>query len=231
MNDIENTRNVYIKNKNNNFSSDNDDIIKQLSQLTSNDDKSFEYSLMSRNIPFLYDMNNLSKDFINNNISEKNTNFLGIKNLKKNPDEERLLINNKYFPLNQKLKYLCSLIQIYNINIKKYDDLKDFNKYFSNDNLKPNQLEPINILFDIISELIFYIQRETKNNDILMKEIKTIKQKRTEQENLINKLKIKIEEKEKELQEMKPIENDDFFKYDLQEKEINMFNDIKYLIY
>ena len=131
MNDIENTRNVYIKNKNNNFSSDNDDIIKQLSQLTSNDDKSFEYSLMSRNIPFLYDMNNLSKDFINNNISEKNTNFLGIKNLKKNPDEERLLINNKYFPLNQKLKYLCSLIQIYNINIKKYDDLQEFSKYFS----------------------------------------------------------------------------------------------------
>ena len=70
------------------------------------------------------------------------------------------------------------------------------NKYFSNDNLKPNQLEPINILFDIINELIFYIQREIKNNDILMKELKISKNKRTEQENLINKLNMMIKEKD-----------------------------------
>ena len=155
--------------------------------MTSNDDKSFESSLILKNIPMIYDMNNFSKDNNNNNLS--NRNMYGISNLKNSPVKENSIITNKHFPLNQKLKYLCSLIQINNINIKKYDDLKDFNKYFSNDVLKPNQLEPINILFDIISELIFYIQREVKNNDILMKEIKIIKQKRTGQENIINELK------------------------------------------
>ena len=160
MNDIENRKKLYKKNRNIACSPDNDDIIKQLSQITSNDDKSFESSLILKNIPMIYDMNNFSKDNNNNNLS--NRNMYGISNLKNSPVKENSIITNKHFPLNQKLKYLCSLIQINNINIKKYDDLKDFNKYFSNDVLKPNQLEPINILFDIISELIFYIQREVK---------------------------------------------------------------------
>ena len=220
MNDIENSRNLNSKKHNNNFSSDNDDIIHQLSQITSNDDKSFESSLISKNIPTLYDINNCSKE-INTNLSKRNNNYGEIKNLKKNIDEENILINNKYFPLNQKLKYLCSLIQIYNINIKKYDDLKEFNKFFSNDILKPNQLEPINILFDIISELIFYIQRENKNNGMLMKEIKISKDKRNEQENIINKLKLIIKEKEKELEEITPLKNDDCFNYEEKQKEIN----------
>ena len=221
MNDIENSRNIHKKKQTNNLSSDNDDIIKQLSQITSNDDKSFETSLTSKNIPILYDMNNYS-DVINNN-----RNLYKNKNIKKTLDEENILINNKHFPLNQKLKYLCSLIQIFNINIKKYDDLQEFSKYFSNDKLKPNQLEPINILFDIISELIFYIQRENKNNDILMKELKKIKQKRAEQENFINKLKLNIEEKKKEIEEMTSIKNnDDYFKYSIKEKE-NEINELK----
>ena len=220
MNGIENRRNSNRKIKNNNLSSDNDDIIKQLSQITSNDDKSFESSLITKNIPILYDINNKSKD-VNIKLSERNRNLNSIKDSKKNLDEDNLLINNKYFPLNQKLKYLCSLIQIYNINIKKYDDLQQFNRYFTNDILKPNQLEPINILFDIISELIFYIQREIKNNDILMKEIKITKQKRTEQENIINQLKTKILEKEKAIQEMTPLKKEENFKNDLIEKEIN----------
>ena len=221
MNDIENSRNIRKKKQTNNLSSDNDDIIKQLSQITSNDDKSFESSLTSKNIPILYDMNNYS-DVINNNQK-----FYKNKNIKKTLDEENILINNKHFPLNQKLKYLCSLIQIFNINIKKYDDLQEFSKFFSNDKLKPNQLEPINILFDIISELIFYIQRENKNNDILMKELKIIKHKRAEQENVINKLNSKIEEKEREIEEMASIKNnDDYFKYNLKEKE-NEINELK----
>ena len=220
MNDIENSLNSNRKNKNSNLSSDNEDIIKQLSQITSNEDKSFESSLISKNIPKYYDMNNYSND-ININISKKIKNIYEIQNLKHGKDEENPLINNKYFPLNQKLKYLCSLIQIFNINIKKYDDLKDFNKFFSNDILKPNQLEPINILFDIISELIFYIQRELKNNDILMKEIKISKNKRVEQENLINKLKIIIKEKENELKNISPKSRHDINKNKSKEKEIN----------
>ena len=169
MNDFENSINSSRRIKNNNTSSDHEDIIKQLSQMTSNDDKSFDSSLISKNIPRYYDINNNCSKDINNNLSRKNKNIFEIQNLKQSIEKENILTNNIYFPLNQKLKYLCSLIQIFNINIKKYDDLKDFNKYFSNDNLKPNQLEPINILFDIINELIFYIQREIKNNDILMK--------------------------------------------------------------
>ena len=220
MNDIENSLNSNRKNKNSNLSSDNEDIIKQLSQITSNEDKSFESSLISKNIPKYYDMNNYSND-ININISKKNKNIYEIQNLKHGKDEENPLINNKYFPLNQKLKYSCSLIQIFNINIKKYDDLKDFNKFFTNDILKPNQLEPINILFDIISELIFYIQRELKNNDILMKEIKISKNKRVEQENLINKLKIIIKEKENELKNISPKSKNDIDKNKSKEKEIN----------
>ena len=218
MKDIENSRNSNIKKGNSNFSYDNDDIIKQLSQITSNDDKSFESSLTSKNIPILYDKNNFSKD-INSVFSERNKYQNEIKNMKKNPDY--LLINKKYFPLNQKLKYLCSLIQTFNINIKKYDDLKEFDTYFSKDILKPNQLEPINILFDIISELIFYIQRELKNNSILMNEIKLIKQKRTEQETLINKLKYQIKNKEIELEKMESINKEDYSQFNLKEKEIN----------
>jgi len=217
MKDIENSRNSNIKKGNSNFSYDNDDIIKQLSQITSNDDKSFESSLTSKNIPILYDKNNFSKD-INSILSERNKYQNEIKNMKKNPD---LLINKKYFPLNQKLKYLCSLIQTFNINIKKYDDLKEFDTYFSKDILKPNQLEPINILFDIISELIFYIQRELKNNSILMNEIKLIKQKRTEQETIINKLKYQIKNKEIELEKMESINKEDYSQFNLKEKEIN----------
>ena len=217
MKDIENSRNSNIKKGNSNFSYDNDDIIKQLSQITSNDDKSFESSLTSKNIPILYDKNNFSKD-INSVFSERNKYQNEIKNMKKNPD---LLINKKYFPLNQKLKYLCSLIQTFNINIKKYDDLKEFDTYFSKDILKPNQLEPINILFDIISELIFYIQRELKNNSILMNEIKLIKQKRTEQETIINKLKYQIKNKEIELEKMESINKEDYSQFNLKEKEIN----------
>ena len=217
MKDIENSRNSNIKKGNSNFSYDNDDTIKQLSQITSNDDKSFESSLTSKNIPILYDKNNFSKD-INSILSERNKYQNEIKNMKKNPD---LLINKKYFPLNQKLKYLCSLIQTFNINIKKYDDLKEFDTYFSKDILKPNQLEPINILFDIISELIFYIQRELKNNSILMNEIKLIKQKRTEQETIINKLKYQIKNKEIELEKMESINKEDYSQFNLKEKEIN----------
>ena len=208
-------RNYSYKKKNNNISSDNDDIIKQLSQLTSNDDKSFESSLISKNIPYL--------DDINLNISEKNNNDLNnvkdTRNLKKNIEKGSSLIDKKHFPLNQKLKYLCSLIQIFNINIKKYDDLLQFNRYFSNDNLKPNQLEPINILFDIISELIFYIQRELKNNETLMEEIKKIKYIKTEKERLIYNLKSSIKDKDIELEKLRSLINGENLRNDL--KEIN----------
>ena len=225
MNDFENSINSSRRIKNNNTSSEHEDIIKQLSQMTSNDDKSFDSSLVSKNIPKYYDINNNCSKDINNNLSRKNKNIFEIQNLKQSIEKENILTNNIYFPLNQKLKYLCSLIQIFNINIKKYDDLKDFNKYFSNDNLKPNQLEPINILFDIINELIFYIQREIKNNDILMKELKISKNKRTEQENLINKLNMMIKEKENEMKNMTPISKNEFVKNHSQEKEINELKD------
>ena len=85
-------------------------------------------------------------------------------------NEDNSTNTNKNLFLNRKLKYLCSLIQSSNINIKKYDDLKQFDKYLYNKNLVQNFDEPINILFDIICDLIFYIIKEIRNNDILMKE-------------------------------------------------------------
>ena len=44
MNDFENSINSSRRIKNNNTSSDHEDIIKQLSQMTSNDDKSLDSS-------------------------------------------------------------------------------------------------------------------------------------------------------------------------------------------
>ena len=91
MNDIESSRNARIKKQSNNFISDNDDIIRQLSQITSNDDKSFESSLTSKNIPILYDMN-YYPDVINNNLSKKDRNFYANKNFKNSTENENILV-------------------------------------------------------------------------------------------------------------------------------------------
>ena len=60
-----------------------------------------------------------------------------------------------------------------------------------------------------------------------MKELKKIKQKRAEQENFINKLQLNIEEKKKEIEKISSIKNnDDYFKYNIKEKE-NEINELK----
>ena len=145
INNSYHSRNVSNENKKNFPEQDNDDIIKQLSQITPDDDKSFESSLMmTKNIPKFYeykcDNNGLSKD---SNIT-KSVLLHDID--QKNINEENLLSNNKYLLLNHKLKFICSLIQTSNINIKKYDDLIQYNTYLENINLL-NHYEPINILF------------------------------------------------------------------------------------
>ena len=215
INNSYHSRNVSNENKKNFPEQDNDDIIKQLSQITPDDDKSFESSLMmTKNIPKFYeykcDNNGLSKD---SNIT-KSVLLHDID--QKNINEENLLSNNKYLLLNHKLKFICSLIQTSNINIKKYDDLIQYNTYLENINLL-NHYEPINILFDIISELIFVIQKEIKNNNILMREIKRLKYYKNDNEKLIYKLKYSIKQKDEELNQIKSIKNDKFYKYNLDE--------------
>ena len=213
------SKNISNENKTSFHEQDNDDIIKQLSQITPDDDKSFESSLMmTRNFPkfydYKYDTNRLSKD---SNIFPSNFPQDSIN--KENFNEENPTPNNQYFLLNQKLKYICSLIQISNINIMKYDDLNQFNSYLKDKNLIINHHKPINLLFDIINELIFVIQKELKNNNILMKEIKRLKYYKNDGEKIIYKLKYSIKQKDEELNQLKSIKNDKFYRYNLNEIE------------
>ena len=187
---------------------DNDDIIRKISQITPNEDKSFESSLMqTKNIPRFFDYKN------EDNFFSKDSNIPY--------NEDNSTNTNKNLFLNRKLKYLCSLIQSSNINIKKYDDLKQFDKYLYNKNLVQNFDEPINILFDIICDLIFYIIKEIRNNDILMKEIKRLKYKENDNERIIYKLKCSIKEKDKE-NSLRVKKNEEYYKYNLNE-----INDLK----
>ena len=206
------SRNKLNKNKKSNIEQDNDDIIKKLSQITPSEDRSFESSVVLKNLPKFYDTNHFSKD---SNI----TPFIYNKETynENECDENKTLINNNKSLLNQKLKYLCSLIQISNINLKKYDDLKQFNNYLSNDNLILKHYEPINVLFDIISEFIFYIQKEFKNSDLLMKEMKRLKYNKNDIERQIYKLKLTIKEKDKEINALKAKKNDEYYQYNLNE--------------
>ena len=109
------------------------------------------------------------------------------------------------------------MIQISNINIRKYDDLKQFNKFLEDKNSILNVFEPINILFDIINELIFVIQKELRNNDMLMKELKRFKYNKNENEKQIYKLKMSIKNKDKELNDLRILKNDEYYKYNLNE--------------
>ena len=190
---INNNNNFYIggtPNRNNSYSlvKDNDDIIKQLSQITPSDNKSFESSLiLSHNIPKFFEFKSdeilLSKD---NNIPS---------------EEENSLTNNNHLILNKKYKYICSIIQSSNFNIKNYDNLRNIKKYL-NINLQ-TLYEPINILLDVIIELIFCIQKELKNNNILMKEIKRLKYNESNNGKTIYNLNSLINEKDKELNSLK----------------------------
>jgi len=211
-------KNQRAKNRKSYMEQDTEDIIKKLSQITPSDDKSFESSLINtKNLPYILDKNYLMK---NNNIEPFNI-FHEINNDKffenYNSNNDDAYINNKQISLNQKLKYICSLIQISNINIKNYDDLRQFYKYLYNNDLIMNHYKPINILFDVINELIFYIKKEIKNSSILMNEIKRLKYNRTYNEKQIYKLKALIKEKDKELSELRPIKNDKYYKYSLNE--------------
>ena len=218
-NSFENIKNKREKNKKSYLESDTEDIIRQLSQITQSDDKSFESSMMNtKNFPKFYenisDKNKLSKDnYIEPFVLSQKHNKRDIKT----DINDNIIINNKYSTLNHKLNYICSLIQISNINIKKYEDLRQFNKFLYNNNLIINHFEPINILFDIISDFIFDIQKEVKNSDILMREIRRLKYNLNDKDKQIYKLKSSIKEKDKELNELRAIKKDEYFKYNLNE--------------
>lgn len=214
------SRNESKNNKNDNSEKDNDDILRQLSQITPSEDKSFDSPMITKNLPKFFDYK------INtNDLSQKNSNpFTSIQeSIKQNTYEnDNSIINNNYLLLNGKLEYLISIIQASNINIKKYDDLKEFNRYLCDNNLILNYHEPINILFDTISQLIFFIQRELKNNDILMSEIKRLKKDKKDNEKLMYNLKYSVIEKEKELKEIKRKENEERY-----QKHINELNSLR----
>ena len=209
-----------------NIEPDSDDILRQISQISQSDDKSFDSPVVFTKTRTLFhdyniDINQIAKDnyvfpFDKFEESYKNTKY-SKESCTSDINENELLINNKQFTLNQKLKYLCSVIQISNINIRKYDDLRQFNKYLKDKNSILNVFEPINILFDIINELIFVIQKELRNNDILMKELKRFKYNKCENEKQIYKLKMSIKNKDKELNDLRMLKNDEYYKYNLNE--------------
>ena len=210
-----------LKNKKSYLESDTQDMIRQLSQITQSDDKSFESSMMNtKNFPkfyeFISDKNKLSKD--SNLTTLTPAQIFNEKDLKINYDiNDNSLINNNYTKLNQKLKYICSLIQISKINIKKYDDLRQFNKFIYKNDIIINDYDPINILLDVITELVFYVQKKVKDNDILMHEIKRLRYNMNDKDKQIYKLKISNKGKDNELNELRAIKKDEYFKYNLNE--------------
>jgi len=224
--DINDFTNGKSKNYKNSIEPDSDDILRQISQISQSDDKSFDSPVVFTKTRTLFhdyniDINQIAKDnyvfpfdkFEESYKNSKYTKESGTLDM----NENEILINNKQFTLNQKLKYLCSVIEISNINIRKYDDLKQFNKYLKDKNSILNVFEPINILFDIINELIFVIQKELRNNDMLMKELKRFKYNKNENEKQIYKLKMSIKNKDKELNDLRILKNDEYYKYNLNE--------------
>ena len=220
-------KNGIDKNKDIACEQDSQEILREISQIIRTEDKSFDSPvIISKNKPIFNDYNididQLAKD---NNISSFSLNYENpnkknyIKNEKNLDTENNLLINNKQLSLNQKLKYLCSLIQTSNINIRKYEDLIQFNKYLEDKNTIINIFEPINVLFDVINELIIFIQRELRNNDILMEELKRFRYKKSINEREIYKLKMNIKDKDKELNELKNLKKNEYYKNN--ENEIN----------
>ena len=219
-------KNKTNNNRESNFEQDSEDILRQISQITPCDDKSFDSPVVFTKTNTIF--NDYNVDY-NQLAKENNLNSFSIfdeKYNKKNSsiiknesffEENEMLINTKQLTLNQKLKYLCSLIQISNINLRKYDDLKKFNKYLVDKNNILNIFEPINILFNIINELIFVIQKELRNNDMLMKECKRLRYTRNENEKQIYKLNLYLKDKDKELNELRSLKNDELFKYNSNE--------------
>ena len=208
-----------------NFEQDSEDIMRQISQIIASDDKSFDSPVIYMQNKAIFndyniDMNQITKE---NNISPFSTLYdkfpkkNNIKNDNTIDDENSIITNNKQLRLNHKLKYLCSLIQASNINIRKYDDLKQFNKFLEDKNNILNIFEPINLLFDIINELIFLIQKELRNNDILMKELKRLRYVRNDNERQIYKLKMNIIDKDKELNKLRILKKDEYIKYNENE--------------
>ena len=215
--------NCIDKKKDSNFEQDSEDILREISQIANSEDKSFDSPVIfTKNKPIFNDYNididQLVKD---NNFSSFISNYdkYNKKNNIKNETIEDYdkLINNKQLSLNQKLKYLISLIQTSNINIRKYDDLRKFSKYLEDKNSIVNIFEPINILFDVIHEFIVVIQKELRNNNILMKEIKRLKYNRSINEREIYKLKMNIRVKDKELKDLKALKKDEYYKYNKNE--------------
>ena len=220
------SKNIMNSYRDSNFEQDSEDILRQLSQMTPCEDKSFDSPVViTKTKAFFNDYNidysQLAKENdINSFITLEEKNDRKYATIKKDDiilDENELMINNKQAILNRKLKYLCSLIQISNIKVRKINDLKQLNKCFEDKKNLLNIFEPINLLFNIINELIFIIQKELSNNDILLKELKRLRYNREEDEKQIYKLKLYIKDKDKELNELRLLKKDDFIKYNSNE--------------
>ena len=194
---------------------ESDDIFKQLAEITISDDKSFESPFILNNSQIMFydykiDMNQIAKE---NNISVtpsaiKEVNKIkGEKEKRKNYMKEVLSrkknIENNAEKLSQKLNIICSSITYSNIYLKQLDILMKFTKYIDDKLMVLYYYEPIDELFDIITELIYIIQKHKTSNELLANELQDFKHNnKVCNEKILMRLQKKILDKDKEIIEL-----------------------------
>ena len=210
-----------------NFDQNNEDILKQLAEITLSDDKSFESPIIMDSSKTLFydykiDLKQMAKD---NNITstpsavKENFDKKKVESEKQNKYMKDILeqknnVENNSSRLSQKLNNICSSITSSNIYLKQFDILMQFTKYIDDRLFVLYYFEPINELFDIISELIYIIQKQLTSNELLSNELQNYKcNNKICNEKVLMRLQKKILDKDKEIIELnnklKNYESDD----------------------
>ena len=192
-----------------------DDILKQLAEITISEDKSFESPFIMNNSQTLFydykiDMNQIAKE---NNVSVTPSTIKEIKKIKGDKEKQKKYmkevlsrknnIENNAEKLSQKLNIICSSITYSNIYLKQYDILMHFTKYIDDKLMVLYYYEPIDELFDIITELIYIIQKHQSSNESLTNELQDFKSNnKVCNEKVLMRLQKKILDKDKEIIEL-----------------------------
>ena len=210
------------------FGQDNEDVLKQLAEITMSDDKSFESPIImdsSKTIFYDYkiDLKQMAKD---NNVplTPSATKEKPDKNKLENEKQKKYMkdvleqknnVEKNSGRLNQKLKNICSSITYSNIYLKQFEILMQFTKYIDDRLFVLYYFEPINELFDIISELIYIIQKQLTSNELLTNELQNYKcNNKICNEKILMRLQKKILDKDKEIIEL----NNKLKNYDYSDK-------------
>ena len=205
---------------------ESEDIIKKIENLDFSTGKSFEtpfISLSKTRDKIINRINNLNKsisypDFFIENCDEIPSDVKSIKEEDIN-DSNYLEVFSKYFEgnkeksveqkgnnniskliLNEKINRIYLIFQKCNLNKNCLDKMNKFISYFSNVNLNLNQ--PIDLFFDVISELLSKIQEEYSIKNDLINKLNSISIKKENYEKQIYAIKNELQDKEKELKKL-----------------------------